>query len=151
MKIHQRRYPIHSVRGNPGKYILRAGTVEGITKGAIFSVFLPLTAGNSYTVECTQANLFDAECSTMSEGSANPLDLPDRAYAIQTRSGKGQDISLRVLIEDENVRNDLEEEMQKAVSDVDDRQPFILVEVRSDNPDLIVEVLRKSPTFLYHG
>lgn len=140
VKIRRQPYSISSDPQNPGKFILDAGSARGVTKGARFSVHsrAPTSCCIGH-VECTKAKSFSAECSVAAGTPSFYLPDSGRGFAIQTLAGEGPDICL--LIEDKDLRRNIEEEMRGAGTD--GRRSFRLVDSTREDPDLIIEV-RKS-------
>ncbi len=123
------------------QYVLEAGEAHGITKNAEFAVFADSSLTSALgTVVVANTAAFISLCNfTPRDDKTQRFILAPQAhgFALQTRVGEGQDISLHIEFNKRllGVFEKMAKEMQ---SDNEGKRGFRLVESRGDAPDLVV-------------
>ncbi|SJL15630.1 uncharacterized protein ARMOST_19133 [Armillaria ostoyae] len=159
-------YPIRS-SDKPGQYVLEAGEAHGITNKAEFVVFTSRDMSSALgPVIASNITAFTTTCDFSARGNETPFPLTLPGFALQTRVGERQDISLLIERDERllGVREKIVKEMQIITADGDvvhfeimDKlcqqhgltcTPFH--DVKIDNPDFIHRILRSSADFYWH-
>ncbi len=141
-------YPIHASKPedrNFGvtleQYVLEAGEAHGITKNAEFAVFADSSLTSALgTVVVANTAAFTSSCIfTPRDDKTQRFTLAPQAhgFALQTRVGEGQDVSLHIEFDKKllGVFEKMAKEMQSAN---EGKRGFRLVKSRDDAPDLVV-------------
>ncbi|KAK0234492.1 hypothetical protein EDD85DRAFT_792528 [Armillaria nabsnona] len=134
----QKLYPIRS-SNKPGQYVLEAGETHRITNKAEFIVFTSGDMSSSALgpVIASNTTAFTTTCDFCAHGNETPFPLTLPGFALQTRVGERQDISLLIEWDERllGVREKIVKEMQ---SDNKGKRGFCLVDSHDDEPDLVI-------------
>ncbi|KAG7440927.1 uncharacterized protein BT62DRAFT_909410 [Guyanagaster necrorhizus] len=138
-KVASPQHKLYDIRvSHCGRYVLKAGSVHGITKNAEFAVFADRNMVSELgTIVASRITAFTTTCDFHPRGNETPFFLAHPGFALQTRVGEGHDV--RLFIEPVrklfSVLKQIGEEMQNGEA----RQRRLhLVESRNDHPDLAV-------------
>ncbi len=117
---------------------MEAGEAHGITNKAEFIVFTSRDMSSALgPVIASNTTAFTTTCGFSSRGNETPFPLTLPGFALQTRVGERQDISLLIERDERllGVREKIVKEMQ---SDNEGKRGVCLVDNRDDEPDLVI-------------